>query len=215
MKSFVDYQIVAGLHGNEKKPVEALTRRRVEFVVGNPEALKKGSRFVDQDLNRSFDMDGSLYEIGRAKELLGELDGRIVVDLHTFTAPSPAFSIITDLRMLKHAKVVGLERVVYMKFSNKSGHALIENVDGVSVELGQHKDKLVSERVGAILDNLERGVGRPVQLFEVYDIIKEPSNYVNFELHEKGFYPVLSGENAYDFIGLKAKLIENIEEYHG
>ena len=57
--------IVAGTHGNEINPVWALNQLNKEqnnfdkdieynYIIGNPLAYEKGSRYLDSDLNRSF-----------------------------------------------------------------------------------------------------------------------------------------------------------------
>ena len=57
--------IVSGTHGNELNPVMAVNKFRnltlagnnnyFEFILGNPLAYEKGLRYLDIDLNRSFD----------------------------------------------------------------------------------------------------------------------------------------------------------------
>ena len=57
--------IVAGTHGNEINPIWAVNQLNKEqnnvdkdieynYIIGNPLAYEKGSRYVDEDLNRSF-----------------------------------------------------------------------------------------------------------------------------------------------------------------
>ena len=45
-------------------------------------------------------------------------------------------------------------------------------------------------------------------IFRVIGIISEPGKYRNFKKTDQGFYPVLAGEKAYDFYGLKAVKVE-------
>ncbi|AGH34436.1 TPA: succinylglutamate desuccinylase [Acinetobacter baumannii] len=59
--------ISAGIHGNETAPIEIVDRivsdlfsgkiilnEHVLFILGNPEAIRKGKRYIDYDLNRMF-----------------------------------------------------------------------------------------------------------------------------------------------------------------
>ena len=99
--------IVSGTHGNEVNPVWAMdqfckqdniTANNIEykFIIGNPLAFKKGVRYLDSDLNRSFDfkknLDKTNYEFDRAKFLVDNYGinssepCEIAIDLHTTTA---------------------------------------------------------------------------------------------------------------------------------
>ena len=100
--------IVSGPHGNEINPIWAVKKfrdqnssidRHIEYkyILGNPKAYKKGIRYVDTDLNRSFGLlnkstNRNLYEVKRANSLVDQygMNGlepcQIAIDLHTTTA---------------------------------------------------------------------------------------------------------------------------------
>ena len=103
--------VVSGTHGNEINPIWAVKKFnregnnnikkeiKYEFIIGNPLAYEKGSRYIDADLNRSFNENKNLdqqkeiiYEIKRANFLLDQfgINGtescQIAIDLHTTTA---------------------------------------------------------------------------------------------------------------------------------
>ncbi|CAD5108588.1 succinylglutamate desuccinylase [Zestomonas carbonaria] len=65
--SGLDLLLSAGIHGNETAPIELLDRllhdiargdlkprARLLFLFGNPEAMRRGERYVEQDINRLF-----------------------------------------------------------------------------------------------------------------------------------------------------------------
>lgn len=65
--SGLDLLLSAGIHGNETAPIELLDRllqgiasgqlipqARILFLFGNPEAMRRGERFIEQDINRLF-----------------------------------------------------------------------------------------------------------------------------------------------------------------
>ena len=67
------------------------------FIQGNPKAIRKGSRYIDFDLNRSFNKKliankNQTYEVSRAQALVREYGPHglypchIAVDLHTTTS---------------------------------------------------------------------------------------------------------------------------------
>ena len=81
----LDLLLSAGLHGNETAPIELLDgllqaiasgallpRARILFLFGNPAAIRRGERYVDQDINRLFSCrheQSSGFEAMRANEL--------------------------------------------------------------------------------------------------------------------------------------------------
>ncbi|MHC8403729.1 succinylglutamate desuccinylase [Pseudomonas sp. TMB3-21] len=81
----LDLLLSAGIHGNETAPIELLDRllhdiargdlkprARILFLFGNPEAIRKGERFIEQDVNRLFNgrhEQTSGFEALRACEL--------------------------------------------------------------------------------------------------------------------------------------------------
>lgn len=204
-------QFVTGIHGDEPIPVLALASCGVEQIVANPRALSLGRRFVDVDMNKSFGKRGRRYEEVRAREIFAKIDRRKkFIDLHTFSAESEPFVVIVDLKMLGFARKLGFKHIVHMKHNIKKGGALIDHCDGVSVEVGKHNDfqsfKKTVELVEIIKKGNERNEG--VKLYEVFGIIDNPGRYINFKKDTNGFIPVLAGEKAYNFYGLKARMIE-------
>lgn len=205
-------KLVTALHGNEPLPVLAMASLGLEQVVANPVALAHNQRFMELDMNAAFGPGGQTLEERRAVEVLKQIKpNQLVVDLHTMSADSPPFAIVVDLQMVSLARLLGLDKVVYMGHNIKAGRALINYRRGVSVEVGQHDDARSFEQVLQLTVSLKSGEPRKVEIFEVYDKITEPGEYHNFELHPEGFYPVLAGEKAYNFPGLKARKIDPAE----
>jgi hypothetical protein len=204
-------QFVTGLHGNERLPVLALASIGQNQIVGNLRGLAKNVRFIEKDLNSAFGSNGKTYEEKRAKELLSLIDKKyLVVDLHTFSTQSEPFVIIVDLKMLVFAKSLGIRNIVFMKHNIKKGNALINFRNGVSIEMGNHNDPKSFERVIELATRISKGRCRVVKpkLYEVFGVIDRPGKYFNFKKYKDGFVPILAGESAYDFYGLKARIIE-------
>jgi succinylglutamate desuccinylase len=99
--------IVGGTHGNEKTGVYLVNKfinlkntlpnfHDYKFFIGNPKATDQNLRFLDYDLNRSFNKglsnNSQFYEIQRSQELKSEIlkwagkDPFFLIDLHTTTA---------------------------------------------------------------------------------------------------------------------------------
>lgn len=103
----MDLLLSAGIHGNETAPIELLDqllhdiargdlkpRARILFLFGNPEAMRRGERYIEQDVNRLFNgrhEQSSGFEALRACELERLADSffslpdryRVHYDLHT------------------------------------------------------------------------------------------------------------------------------------
>ena len=81
----LDLLLSAGIHGNETAPIELLDRlvqgvargelrprARILFLLGNPDAMRRGERYVEHDINRLFcgrHEEASGFEALRAAEL--------------------------------------------------------------------------------------------------------------------------------------------------
>lgn len=203
---------VAGMHGNERMPVQALTEAGVDFILGNPRAYELNVRFTEKDLNASFGVLSDSHESKQAAEILQKInEGDTVLDFHTTEAESTPFVIIVDKKMIPLAEKTGLTRVVLMKHNIKQDHALINYRDGISIEAGTHTDRKSYDTTLAVARSVRQNKKYPISLYEVYDEISEPGEYINFEEHPAGFIPVLANESAYELsglFGLKARKIE-------
>ncbi|WP_449434328.1 succinylglutamate desuccinylase [Pseudomonas putida] len=103
----LDLLLSAGIHGNETAPIELLEKllhgvasgkikphARILFLFGNPEAIRRGERYIEQDINRLFN---GRHELSSGAEALraGDLEqfarvffsqpgrARLHYDLHT------------------------------------------------------------------------------------------------------------------------------------
>lgn len=202
---------ITGIHGNEQIPVFALAAEGVPQVVANLKALSLNKRFLDNDLNSSFGIKGKGYEIKRAKEILNLIPKKsIIIDFHTFSADSEPFVVIVDKKMIPFALKTGIKHIVLMEHNIKKGNALINHRDGISIEVGHHEDYKSFTTTLNIIKNLKIGKknSNGVNLYAVFGIIKKRGKYINFKQHKDGFVPVLAGEKAYSFYGLKAKRIK-------
>ena len=177
--------IVSGTHGNELNPIMAVdkfknsTRARenksFEFILGNPLACEKGLRYLDIDLNRSFDSKKShnkeFYEIQRAEQIINKYgpqslaNCQIVLDLHTTTS-SMGTSIVMYGRRKKDFYLAailqskfGLPIYLHEKDSNQTGFLVEAWPCGLVIEVGpvaqNHYDPIIVERFLILLNFLD------------------------------------------------------------
>ena len=178
--------IVSGTHGNELNPVWAVKKFRnlinsspqskaLEFILGNPKALEEGLRYVDVDLNRSFNVlktasNQNFYEVNRSEYLINKYGSQgpkscpIVIDLHTTTSCMGTSIVMYGRRQkdfclaaILQAKF-GLPIYLHEKDINQTGFLVEAWPCGIVIEIGpvaqNHYDSEIAERFLIILDFL-------------------------------------------------------------
>jgi len=229
------------LHGNEQyglKVSKKISNKNVKTIIGNPLAIEKNIRFIDEDLNRVFpgEKNGN-YETKRAFELNGKLKNfDLIIDLHSSKGEIPLFGIITkpNKEKIELAKKLGLNKLIIMIEKFAQGKSLIDNHPlGISLEIGPHDKKeniqIVLEKIQGFLK--EKRYTEKMEIYEIYDILeieedkKDVLNYMkNFEevkagdsfakgqkeyISKENFFPVFAGESSYKkILCLKAKKLK-------
>lgn len=217
---------IAATHGDESFSIgvlENLEKRysRSEYgydwIVGNPKALERGSRYIDTDLNRSApgDPNGVSYEQRRAAKIM-ELSRRytFVIDIHGTVANTGIVTIIPypTLTNLVLASALSVERNViwYARESLEQGPLVqFTQCPGIELECGPKSSKEIkiqldevlsrvldrntSWNLDALVDNLKRK-----EFYYIYDNQPDDGNtYTNFALtrnKDEEFYPFLTNQ---------------------
>lgn len=96
--------IIAATHGDEKIGLEIIAKLRTkgldqyfDWIIGNPLALKRKTRFVEKDLNRSYPgkRNSKIYEERRSYEnFKAAKKYRYVIDIHEASAGMDDFIIV-------------------------------------------------------------------------------------------------------------------------
>ncbi|ALM51542.1 succinylglutamate desuccinylase [Halomonas huangheensis] len=189
--------ISVGIHGNETAPIELLgeSLARLEaglnqlgapvlVILGNLEAIRRGTRFIETNLNRLFkrELDLSGDEADRARELMRAVDHfyaqhhglpRLHYDLHTAIRDSqyPRFVVdpfaesATDEKQWHWLAGAGIQAALKQHqhswtFSHYSKH--YHQAQAFTFELGKalpfgHNDLSSLKQMGAMLDALIAG----------------------------------------------------------
>jgi hypothetical protein len=124
---------VTNTHGDEVNPKIPYG---MGHIIGNYEAKKLGKRFIESDLNRSFNGKSDTYEEKRAQDILKVIkDYDIVIDVHsTITGDVDACIVVNDsLRLRRVASFLGAKNYIIMP---QMKHALISHCNGIALELG-------------------------------------------------------------------------------
>lgn len=193
--------VVGSLHGNEPAGVEGLRRvfahlpsgaglrGEVVGLAGNREALARGCRWVDHDLNRIWQAErverlrrrreaGDLTGLTTEERELTVLEKAIstavdaaraaeqpvyVLDLHTTSGGGPSFCVLEDtLPARRLARMLASPLVLGLEeeLSGTLTHWLAnEGVVAVGFEAGQHEDPASSERAEAAVWLALEGLG--------------------------------------------------------
>ncbi|RZF53603.1 succinylglutamate desuccinylase [Acinetobacter halotolerans] len=167
----------AGIHGNETAPIELLaniikdlfTQRltlgaRVLFVLGNPEAIRQGVRYLENDMNRMFcgayqhlTPDRETYRAAQLEQMTAQFfaqshpdAARYHYDLHTAIRSSllPVFALFPyqvqayDDFLIQSLNAADLDALVYHNAAGKTfTHFTAETFQAASstLELGKAK----------------------------------------------------------------------------
>lgn len=244
-----EYTVVGSIHGDEpagKNAIETVLdeglefRNPVQFIIANEKALEEDVRFTECDLNRVFpgDSDSEDYEERLAAEIMEEVEGTKVLDLHTthsYPQPFGTFSNLNDTtRDLLRSS--GVKNAIY--FPNHSG-TLNGQLDAVVVETGYQKTQQAEANAVGVIKNFlaaqdvieEKFETSEPDIFKYYETVEGDWEFTaeNFKevragesfaerngeklVAKEDFYPVLMSTEGYDGqLGFKAKKIEKLTD---
>ena len=212
---------ISATHGNERFSVAVMEEMQrtydpakygYDWIIGNPLALEKGTRFVDKDLNRSApgNPESQYYEGRRAAEII-RLSQKYdaVIDIHGSVAECGIVTIVPypTAENLALAKSIPVKRSVvwYAEESAVSGpltqHMLCPAVE---IECGPQSGEAIKnelrETIGSII--VANLTGEDIslanqELYSVYGVkLGEPDDTIKDfqEVSRSGerFYPFLS-----------------------
>lgn len=207
-----DVAVVGAIHGDEPCGAKAIDRflesdptvhRPVKLIVANEEALDAGVRFIDADLNRAFgdEIDPSAHEYQLAKTLHEELEGCVVLSLHsTQSYPNP-FGIVNDIDgpAAKVCPFLSIEAVV--ETHGDEGRLFAINAALLEVEAGLQGSETAEENAYRIAREFLTAtgvlpgetVGREIPVYRIGEAIhKRPAE--DYEVFAENFSLVSAGD---------------------
>ena len=207
--------VVGGIHGDEpcgSAAVEAVLEadievaRPVKLIIANEEALKRGQRYVEEDLNRAFPggPDADTHEGRLAHDLLTEIRGCEILSLHSTRSYAAPFALVDE--MDGHARSVcpylSVEAVV--ETSQYSEGRLIAYPEVIELECGLQRSAAAAENARALVREFlvatgvlagdgERPRHHPLSVFRLDQRIpKETAD--GYEVFVENFERVAEGE---------------------
>ncbi|MFB6115305.1 MAG: succinylglutamate desuccinylase/aspartoacylase family protein [Candidatus Nanohalobium sp.] len=244
-----EYTVVGSLHGDEPAGKNAIVsildegfefRKPVQFIIGNERALEKEVRYTECDLNRSFpgDKDSDDYEMRLAAEIMEQVEGTKLLDIHTTHSYPHPFATFSNLNETTKdlLKSTGVKNAVY--FPEHTG-TLNGQLDAVVVEAGYQGTAQAEANAVGVIKNFMAAQGiidgeyerSEPNIFKYYATVKGDWKFTaeNFKQVRAGesfaerngdklvakedFYPVLMSTNGYKGqLGFKAEKIEELTE---
>lgn len=196
--------VIGGMHGNETLGLEVVKLFQskpvldVDTLLANEQAIEANSRYVGQDLNRSFPGDNTSkeYEPRRAAEILEKAKGYdVVLDFHNTYCPENDCGFVGDtasVTLTDVAWVLGLDKVIVADYDciNK----VAKNCLSVEVSLDSplNNAKLWYERI-TLLSRLEKFTTKPnIQKYRfVYRMTTEDKERLKLDKQNlKAFQPL-------------------------
>lgn len=111
--------IIAAMHGDEVYGVELYEqfiklspelKSYIQLIIGNEEAYKQQTRFIDVDMNRQYQVDDGSYEsaeIERVDRLINVFQPDYIIDIHTTRRDSGVF-FISDTINAKRQRIYNM-----------------------------------------------------------------------------------------------------------
>ncbi|MCB9822789.1 succinylglutamate desuccinylase/aspartoacylase family protein [Candidatus Nomurabacteria bacterium] len=222
MKTYV----IAGVHGDEVfglKIIGAIDRssnQNITTVVGHAEAIAKKRRFIESDLNRSFELKSHTIESRIAKSISDNLRNNLhdyIIDIHTSRSNVKSVAIVAKLNdtTIYLAHMLETDAIVIMPPQLTSTSLIgCQPEKSISLEYGagQRSDKLAIKTAEVIMSLGDiQEIKHDLPIYAV--ISRIPKDYeglsgiknLEYDVTLNG-YPFLAGVDTYpDFGGFLAK----------
>lgn len=234
--------ILSCVHGDESYSLKIFKKLKhikpknckIDFYLVNEEAYIQKKRFIETDLNRSFNIDNT-HEANLAKQIKEKLKNYdYIIDLHSTTSKNKPCLITTNkdhIKNIKHTNFIKsfqINKIIYIE--DKEKYSLISQFkNAISIEISSNNYKSAIKNGKKCIknflknnnyiptsknNNLQQITTKNFKI-QTYKIIgknlntqKNKKSYKNFKLYYENkefFYPLMSGEKSYDFNGFKVR----------
>lgn len=212
--------VSAGIHGNERFGLKVLGQLQNNYqnsimtFVAHPEAVAKNIRYIESDLNRSFNGGIDTIEERLAVYILQVTERfrpDIVIDIHTSVSECGISAIATRYSIENHrlAEQCGAPCLVILP----TPHAFIEqfNTPAIAFEIGKnlrsdHLAKSISKKIQSISQNGIAPTKPSIPVYELRSTI--PKTYQHLARvknliydNDLDGYPFLAGPHTYSDMG--------------
>ena len=211
---------IIATHGDEKIGLEVIKRLRAkklnrffDYLIANPRALRKNTRFIDADLNRSYPgvKNSVLYEKEMAYENLRKAKKyQYIIDIHEASSGINNF-IIAPRKTIGDKELIDLINLKFVLLWPEPKGALGEFLkNSIELEFGMKNkkrrevvlfaQKIAEQFIKRVYSNNPKLSGKK-RIFYIYGKLLEKNSQnkkmVDFretELDGERFYPLLTGQ---------------------
>lgn len=195
----------------------------ISYKVGNPEAHQKGIRYIESDMNRSYNGSLETHEARQARHVQQFIkDGAfdLVLDLHTTVCAQPPCFIIHEINetIRPFIRASHIERVVRLTDPIVATSLIGNDPKAIAIEVANTQlTPMLFEALCKDIKQYVKGGTKPAQkkFYEVPSLLLKSevsdellSSLVNFEKTKDGYIPILVGKNSYrkttHYLGFKA-----------
>lgn len=230
--------LIGSQHGNEPLGdmlYEYLNKQyphllpNIIFIIGNPRAHRAKVRYIESDLNRSYDGMLHTYEAERARYIIkfiqdGDFD--LVLDLHTTVCDQPPCFILPSLNdaVISFIRASHIERVVLL--NDPIVYSSLTGVSPKTIAIEIANSELNNSLMNKLCQDIEHYIkgdiksaakkvyDTPSLLFKTEIAEELVDSLVNFQKSDQGFIPILVGQNSYrkttPYLGFKATVETDI-----
>lgn len=229
--------IIYQTHGNEPIGADVVSilqtnEKLVKYydcIIGNPEAVKKEVRYIDEDLNRlgNVSLNKQSYESKRSKELIKLISNyEYAIDIHETKSSDDDMLIVSSWSINRHNALLKcpIKKIVFWPSSSIDTYPISNNcANGFEIEIGtkttynekiEQASIILQETIKNIIGNIIANNTR--EYFGVYEeiaksdlkggtILKNFNEY--YSQNGESFYPLFFGKHA-GKIGYKMKRID-------
>jgi hypothetical protein len=212
--------VVGAIHGDEPCGARAIERlvsenppaeRPVKLIVANEEALDRGVRYVDEDLNRAFpgDPNADTREGRLAHDLAREVRGCTTLAIHSTQSFGEPFAVVNGVDAVARTVAPRLPVVALVETDEHTDGRLIQLPHVIEVEAGFQGSDEAAENAYWLLraflvatdvlsppaadDPLRDDDGDPVPVFRLREPIPKPPGEF-YEVYARNFERVAAGE---------------------
>lgn len=201
----------------------------ITFRIGNPRAHDANVRYLESDMNRSYNIPEDTYEARLASELHEYINKQVfdlVLDLHTTVCIQPPCIIIRDIAAsnIDFLRAIAIDKIVLLQ--DPIVETTLAGVCPQAVAIEVSNNDITPELLAMLCRAIKKYAADEItpaekSIYTVESLLlkaevspEDATSLTNFKATTAGYIPILTGENSYKknthYLGFKATKEERI-----